>query len=90
MNYGTVGMLVPAVVILVAMFARVFTFGDLVGIGLVYAAGVGLVCAAEPGGVRPRLSDPANIRNHWRGHLQVAAVVILVGLVGAGATALLR
>ena len=90
MNFGIVGMLLGAIVVLVAMVARVLTFGDLAGIGVVYAAGVGLICAADPGGVRPTFTDPANIRNHWRGHLQIAAVVILVGLVGTGATALLR
>ena len=90
MNYGIVGMLVAALVVLVAMVARVLTFGDLAGLGVVYAAGVGLVCAVDPGGVRPKFSDSANIRNHWRGHLQIAAAVIVVGLVGAGATALLR
>lgn len=90
MNFGIVGMLLGAIVVLVVMVARVLTFGDLAGIGVVYAAGVGLICAAAPGGVRPTFSDPANIRNHWRGHVQIAAVVILVGLVGTGATALLR
>lgn len=90
MNFGIVGMLLATIVVLVAMVARVFTFADLAGIGLMYAAGVGLICAAERGGVRPRFSDPANIRNHWRGHLQIAAGLILFGLVGAGATALLR
>ena len=90
MNFGIAGMLVTAVVVLLAMVARVVSFADLAGIGVVYAAGVGLVCAASPGGVRPTFGDSANMRNHWRGHLQIAAAVTLVGLVGAGVTALLQ
>ena len=64
MNYGIAGVLVTAVVVLLAMVTRVFTFADLAGIGLVCAAGVGLVCAASPDGVRPTFGDSANVRNH--------------------------
>lgn len=82
-------MVVAAVVIVVGMATGALDFGALVGIGVAYAGGVGLVCAACAGGDRPTICDSANIRNHWRGHLQVAAGITVVGIVGAVATSLL-
>lgn len=72
------------------VIAVAFTFGDMAGIGLVYGLGVGLICAVCSGGTRPSACDPANIRNHWRGHLQVAAAIILTGIVGVCVSAILR
>lgn len=88
-NYGVIGMLLGGVLIVVAMIAGVATFGDLAGIGLAYGVGIGLICAVCPGGTGPTFCDPANVRNHWRGHLQVAAAIVLLGAVGAGASAVL-
>ncbi len=89
MNFGVAGMMFMAVLILVGIVAGVVGFGDLAGIGVVYAGGVGLVCAACAGGNGPTFCDSANVRNHWRGHLQIAAVVVVIGLVGAAVTSLL-
>lgn len=55
---------------------------SLAGISVAYALGVGLVCATCYGGIAPKAADPANVRNHWRGHLQLAATMLGVGVVG--------
>ena len=90
MNFGVAGMLVGAVAVIIGMIAGLVTFGDLAGIGFVYALGLGLVCAVCGGGSDSTFCDSANARNHWRGHLQVAATMMIVGAVGAGAGAALR
>ena len=65
LNFGVAGMLVVAVLIVVGAVAGILSFGDLAGIGAVYAAGVGVICAACPKGPGSTFCDPANVRNHW-------------------------
>jgi hypothetical protein len=52
------------------------------GFAFVYGCGVGLICAACAGGIDPTFCDPMNARNHWRGHLQVAAAAFVIGVLG--------
>jgi len=83
-----VGPFAAAVVIGVWMTQGRANFGDLFGIGLVYALGVGTICAFSQGGTEPTFRDPMNARNHWRGHLQIAAVVMLFAALGGVVSAL--
>lgn len=48
----------------------------------VYGCGVGLVCAVCAGGTERTFCDSINVRNHWRGHLQVAAATFVIGMLG--------
>ena len=82
-SFGVVAMLLGGVLVVVGMIAGVITFGGLIGIGLVYGIGVGLICAVCRNGTTPNFCDPANVRNHWRGHVKAAGVIVFVGLVGA-------
>ena len=63
-------------------------FGVLVGLACAYAGGVGLICAVGGGGEGPTWWDSLNARNHWRGHLQVAGVMFVVGCFGQAVAAL--
>ena len=54
----------------------------LIGLGFVWAAAVGLICAVCVGGTSPTFCDSLNARNHWRGHLQGAAALMIVGIIG--------
>lgn len=76
-----VGMAVGGVLLVAGIVAGAVRAVDLAGIGVAYALGVGLICAFY-GGTEPTFSDPTNVRNHWRGHLQVAAVLVVLGLLG--------
>lgn len=87
-NLGVVSLLLGACLLLAGMIVGFVSFGALAGVGVIYALDVGLICAVVPGGTKPTFADSANIRNHWRGHLQVAAAMIVVGSVGAGLGAL--
>lgn len=88
-NAGTVGLLLVGLFLAVWLLLGYAHFGDLIGIGFVYAGAIGLICAVCAGGTRPTFCDSANIRNHWRGHLQAAATVSAIGLIGTVITAVL-
>jgi NADH:ubiquinone oxidoreductase subunit 6 (subunit J) len=83
-----VGVAVAGVLVAAWMLQGRAHFGDLFGIGLVYAGAIGMICAFCYGGTEPTLCDPMNARNHWRGHLQTAAVVMVVAAVGGVVSAL--
>ena len=76
------GLLAGGVVMAAWMAQGRANFGDLFGIGLVYAAGIGLFCAVSHGGTEPTFADPMSARNHWRGHLQMAGAIMAFAAVG--------
>jgi hypothetical protein len=53
----------------------------LTGFAFIYGCGVGLVCAVCAGGTERTFCDSINVRYHWRGHLQVAAVAFVIGML---------
>ncbi len=57
-------------------------FITLTGLAFVYGCGVGLVCAVCAGGQSRTFCDSMNVRNHWRGHLQVASMLLVIGVLG--------
>jgi hypothetical protein len=77
-----VGLGVGALIVVVWAARGAVSFGDLFGIGFVYGLGIGLICAVCAGGTEPTLSDPMNARNHWRGHLQIAAAIMGIATIG--------
>jgi len=79
-----------ALIVLVGAPAAQVGPADVLGIGMVFAAGTGLICAACYGGTKPTLCDPGNIRNHWRGHLRNIAAITAVGMLYAALVGLLR
>jgi len=67
----------------VATVRAVIVFTTFAGLGVAYLLAVGLICAVCAGGTGRSACDPINVRNHWRSHAGVAAMMIAVGLIGA-------
>lgn len=88
-NAGSVGFFLVGSFLVVWLLLGYAHFSDLIGVGFVYATATGLICAVCAGGTKPTFCDSANVRNHWRGHLQAAVALSAIGLVGTLITKIL-